>query len=234
MPTKLKKTVPRSKLPSDPTLIKVQGALKQNVDFFLTNIGEIIKKYTESLAKATPQTVGAVMIKSNPESSGEVEGVEDKEAVYVTFPDNSYLVQQLQNIKKEAYELSTTYDGVYDWIVLNLPDLKEEDSTGLEVMNAVMEQISSLNEAVRAIYKLETKYFSERSEMEKAILKMPECKTLQLALMVNDEDTWVELGKAWRVMIRSCLILYTMLSKNMARLTDPTSKASAASRAYYQ
>lgn len=146
---------------------------------------------------------------------------ENEEEIHVVFPNNTELRKQLHFLKREAYELSVTFDGIHDWIALNIPDMKDEDNTGVEVMGAVIEQCSTLNDAIRGVYGLELKYLSERGEIEKAMLKCPESVSLKLQLEVSDGDTWDELERGWRILTRSCLILYSVLSKNMQKLREP-------------
>lgn len=141
--------------------------------------------------------------------------------VEVKFPDNTNIVTQLRLLKREAYELGATMDGIHDWIALNVPDIKEDENEGVEVMGAVIEQVSSLTETVRAVYSVESGYLEGRADLEKAMLKNPESKTMMLALEAHDCDTWDEIDRGFRTMIRVSLLLYTVLSRNMKVLSMP-------------
>jgi hypothetical protein len=152
-----------------------------------------------------------------------VNETEEEDVLEVEFPDNEELCKQLKSLKREAYELSTTFDGISDWIDLNAPDKEKgaEDSVGAEVQDAVIEQIGSLNEAVKGVYDLEFKYLSDRTDLETQVLKAPQVRSLQLQLEIGDADMWDEVERSWRAMIRVCLILYSVLTKNMTRLKNP-------------
>lgn len=143
------------------------------------------------------------------------------EEVVVEFPNNAALLRQLRFLKKEAWEFNRVFEGIHDWIALNIPDMKEEDNVGVEVMGAVIEQLNSLNSGVRGVYNEESKYIGERADYEKALLKCPECATVKLQLEVGDAEEWDAIESAWRTLIRCCLILHSVLSKNMKKLRDP-------------
>ena len=157
-----------------------------------------------------------------------VNETEEADVLEVEFPDNEELCKQLKSLKREAYELSTTFDGISDWIDLNAPDKEKgaEDSVGAEVQDAVIEQIGSLNEAVKGVYDLELKYLSDRTDLESQVLKAPQVRSLQLQLEIGDADMWDEVERSWRAMIRVCLILYSVLTKNMSRLKNPDGQKS--------
>ena len=48
----------------------------------------------------------------------------------------------------------------------------------------------------------------------------------QLQLEIGDADMWDEVERSWRAMIRVCLILYSVLTKNMSRLKNPDGQKS--------
>ena len=148
------------------------------------------------------------------------------DAPAVKIPDNKELLQQLRILKREAYELGTTFDGIHDWIALNVPDLKDDDNTGIEVMDAVMEQVTSLNDAVREVYSIEGKYMEDRSENECTVMKYPDAGSIRLVLEVADRDLWDDIERGWRILIRTSLILYTVLSRNMEKLKNPRQQRS--------
>jgi hypothetical protein len=152
---------------------------------------------------------------------------DDEEVVEVEFPENEELKKQLKMLKKEAYELSTTLEGIMDWIDLLAPDKDktQEDSTGAEVQDAVSEQISSLADSTKSAYDLEGKYLNERGEIEAAILGMPQVKSMVLQLEVYDADAWDEIERSWKMLLRVCLIAYSVVFKNMKRLKNPLSKS---------
>ena len=149
--------------------------------------------------------------------------------IEVKFPDNTEIVKQLRQLKRESYELGATMDGIHDWIALNVPDMKDDENDGVEVMGAVIEQVTSLTDTVRSVYAAESKYLEERAELEKSMLKLPESETMKLAIKSHDADTWDEVDRGWRTLIRVCLLLYSILSKNMAMLKEPRKKSTTSS-----
>ena len=137
------------------------------------------------------------------------------------FPDNALLLEQLKLLKKEAYALGTTFDGIHDWIALSIPDYKEEDNVNVEIMGAVIQQVGNLQETVRDVYATELKYLEERADLEKSLLKVPDSDTIARQLELQELDTWDDVERGWRGMIRVSLILFSMLSKNMKALREP-------------
>jgi hypothetical protein len=182
-------------------------------------------------APAVPAATGAATAAATSEEAASPKGGADKtkkkkkepkvRIVEVNFPSNEDLLGNLRTLKRESYELATTMDGIHDWIALNVPDIKEDDNSGVEVMSAVIEQVSSLTDTVRGVYGLEQKYLEERSECEKRRLKYPESKMVELQLQTQDTDTWDDLDRGWRTLIRVCLVLYAVLAKNMTALKEP-------------
>jgi hypothetical protein len=148
-------------------------------------------------------------------------------AITIVFPDNTMLVREFKAMKTEADNLSTTFDGIHDWIALNVPDVKEEDNAGVEVMGAVISQVSNLSESIRDIYNADLKYLEERGDLEKRLLKYPTVEGVKRQLLLHDEDAWDELERGWRSMIRLVVILYSVLNKNMAKLLEPRVQRSA-------
>ena len=187
---------------------------------------------TASAPAAAPASPKADPAASSPKEATaapavvEAEAVEE-ETIEIVFPDNTPLLEQLGLLKRESYALSTTFDGIHDWIALNVPDMQKDESAGVQVMGAVIEQLSSLNEAVRGVYALELKYLGDRSDLEQALLKLPQSETLKLSLEVTDNDMWDDVERGWRTLIRVCLIAYSVLAKNMPRLRDPQGGAAA-------
>eukprot|EP00658_Telonema_sp_P-2_P006491 TRINITY_DN12458_c0_g1_i1.p2 TRINITY_DN12458_c0_g1~~TRINITY_DN12458_c0_g1_i1.p2 ORF type:complete len:101 (-),score=31.21 TRINITY_DN12458_c0_g1_i1:221-523(-) len=100
-------------------------------------------------------------------------------------------------------------------------------------MLAVVEQVSSLSQTLASVRSMEQKYYTERAQLEKAVLKVPESRMLQLELLTSEEGWWIEAERAWRVLIRCSLLAYTMLARNMDRLKEPAGKSSSAAL-YYQ
>jgi hypothetical protein len=186
-----------------------------------------VDKKTDDASAATavatassPKTTGSPKIGSKKDLTKKIRIVE------VKFPDNTEIVKQLRLLKRESYELGATMDGIHDWIALNVPDIKDDENDGVEVMGAVIEQVTSLADTVRSVYSAEAKYLEERAELEKSMLKLPESETMKLAIKSHDGDTWDEIDRGWRTLIRVCLLLYSILSKNMAMLKEPRKQTS--------
>jgi len=141
------------------------------------------------------------------------------------LPDNSDLLAEMKILKGEAYELSTIFDGMHDWVALNIPDIKEEDNAGVEIQGAVLEQTEELASVLRNVYSLELKYLADRSELETTLLKYPKALSLPRAISVIDCNAWDDIERSWRTMIRICILVYALFQKNMSRLKEPRTKA---------
>jgi len=244
----------------DPVVDTVRDLFEQNVQYFLDNIGTYVDKYQSfqdaatALIEAQPKIAAAVHSKAAAGTSAfdkAAEGSEetatatktvviggkvtinataDDTVVEVEFPDNADLKQQLKQLKREAYEMSTTLEGIVDWIDLNAPDkVKGQEDAGAEIQGAVSEQISSLASAVNDVYELELKYLGERAELETTLLALPEVKSIALSMEIHDAETWDTVERSWKVMVRVCLIAYSVVSKNLSRLKQPVATRSSAS-----
>lgn len=137
------------------------------------------------------------------------------------FPDNALLLSHLATLKREAYELGTTFDGIHDWIALNIPDMKEADGVGVEIMDAVMEQVTSLSDSLRSVYELELKYVDDRSEMEVSASKYSDSPSHLARIVCHDSEAWDDIERGWRTLARASILLHTVLAKNMKKLRDP-------------
>lgn len=272
---KSKKTISSSDHKVEEPIQIIGKRLEERVDFFMSNIDAIVRKYRNyqscavlptdlgcisvtpeettaptTTEAATPAAAAAGQKRARSEDATTAGGdnavvppttttIDTKKKpsntyyVTVTFPDNRRVIKQLQLLKTEAYELVALFDSVHDWISISIPELNSEDIPGAPVMLAVVEQVSSLSQTLASVRSMEQKYYTERAQLEKAVLKVPESRMLQLELLTSEEGWWIEAERAWRVLIRCSLLAYTMLARNMDRLKEPAGKSSSAAL-YYQ
>ena len=169
---------------------------------------------TTTTVAEVPNTVDVVAV-ADETSADEVP------IIALEFPNNTALLCELELIKKEAYEIASVLDAVTDWIALSIPEMKADNSNNVDVMGAVLEQISSLLDAVRSVYVLGKKYLAERAELEKGLLKVPICTGLALAVGIKDSDTWDDVERSWKALLRVSLIGHSILLKNMDQLKHP-------------
>lgn len=154
--------------------------------------------------------------------------------IQLKWDSNEAVVKQLQILRQAAMKLVQNLDSITDWLALNMPDLNEENSAMAEVLGAVLEQVTSFVESARSIVGFPKKYLEERAAIEKELLKLPESKALQMQLELNDAETWDEMEKSWRALIRVCLIARSVVVKNLGSLQQKTeSGASSAAAVYY-
>ena len=161
------------------------------------------------------------------DDSDEEEDDEDaavgEDAPEIVLPDNRLLLTQLHTIKREAYALNTTFNGIHDWVAFNIPTDPSEGATA-EVMAAVMAQTLALSEALTSIYEMESRYLAERLGAETGAQRHPDCYSMQDAMLSNEVETWDELKRAWWTMQRVTMIEHTVLAKNMKILTRGVSR----------
>jgi hypothetical protein len=132
------------------------------------------------------------------------------------------LLAQLRILKIESRGLIKTFEQIHDWVALNVPTLGDESSgPGVEVMGVVISNVSDLTGVIKAVYGLEAKYLDDRVAIEAKIARYPECPSYERALAVNDHNSWDEVEKAWRSIIRACLLVHSLLAKNMKILMNP-------------
>lgn len=132
------------------------------------------------------------------------------------------LLAQLRSLKIESRGLIRTFDQMHDWIALNIPTMTtDEDNGGVEVMGVVISNIVDMTSVIRQVYSLESKYLSDRVEIEAAAARYPECPSYERQLLVLDSNTWDDVEKGWRSIIRACLLIHSVLAKNMKVLYEP-------------
>lgn len=141
----------------------------------------------------------------------------------VFIPDNTVLLTQLRSLKKEAYELGTTLEGIRDWIAINIPmlDAGIADQVGLTVMTGVMEAATEQSGAVRGVYDLEMGYLEARAEVEITMERYPDSATRSREMIALEVTTWDGVRDGWRQLNRSAILTYEKVRKNFSRLRTP-------------
>ena len=139
------------------------------------------------------------------------------------IPDNTVLLTQLRSLKKEAYELGTTLEGIRDWIAINIPmlDAGIADQVGLTVMTGVMEAATEQSGAVRGVYDLEMGYLEARAEVEITMERYPDSATRSREMIALEVTTWDGVRDGWRQLNRSAILTYEKVRKNFSRLRTP-------------
>ncbi|CUE71296.1 Hypothetical protein, putative [Bodo saltans] len=192
---------------------------------------------TEGLVRAVADAVGAeadvstCAIKASDE--GQSEELAPHYVVELYFDSNKAIVEEIQYLRKAAMDLAVDLDNVTDWLALSMPNLNEENSVVSEILGGVLEQVASFVETVRAIVAFPKKYHESRTAVEKELLKLPESKALQMQLELQDAETWDEVQKSWKVLIRVCLITHSVLKKNLPALEEAGSEVSTAAASVY-
>lgn len=152
-----------------------------------------------------------------------------RKAFQDALPDNSLLLKQLQTLKVEARSLSLCFERVHDWIALNLPEMAQEDNAQALIMGTMLGQVMNVLTSVKSIYELEGKYLVDRALSEQKLYRImrrgPSVSTVSAVAMLHSDErmAWEDCHKAWRTLVRSTLLLHSMLSKNMERLRSPRS-----------
>lgn len=191
---------------------------------------------TEGLVRAVADAVGAEADVSTCQIKASDEPQADIEPHYIVelyFDSNKAIVEEIQYLRKAAMDLAVDLDNVTDWLALSMPNLNEENSVVSEILGGVLEQVASFVETVRVIVAFPKKYHEARTAVEKELLKLPESKALQMQLELQDAETWDEVHKSWKVLIRVCLITHSVLKKNLPALEEADSEVSAAAASVY-
>jgi hypothetical protein len=131
------------------------------------------------------------------------------------------LLAQLRILKIEARALIKTFDQIHDWIALNVPTMGEDMPAGVEVMGVIISNISDMTGVIKQVFSQEAKYLSDRLEVEAKVARYPDCPSFERSMVVLDSNTWDEVEKGWRSIIRACLLIHSLLAKNMKILVDP-------------
>ena len=171
-----------------------------------------------------PESMSPLALAASPMKAGKPkDGGEFPPAPLVLPPVESKdkLLAQLRTLKIESRGLIRTFDQIHDWIALNVPTLQEDLPAGVEVMGVIIGNVGDMASVIKTVYGLEAKYLTDRIEMETKAARYTECPSYQQALTVLDSNTWDEVEKGWRSIIRACLLIHSLLAKNMKLLTDP-------------
>jgi hypothetical protein len=158
-------------------------------------------------------------------TEAEAQADADAAALEAEFPDNTALTAQLRLLKRESYALETTFNGIHDWTALNVVTTDDEEGPVSQALEAVMEQTASLTESLRSTYDLYSTYLAARFGLEHDAAKYPDCYSYRDSLLMLEVNTWDELRQAWRVLLRTTMILHTFLAKNMKLLTKRSLKS---------
>ena len=155
------------------------------------------------------------------------------EEVSVSFPNNDVLRKEHALLKEESFELEITMDGICDWLNLSIPDLKEDDTDGVDVIQAVLASAEAHATAVNTCSKCERAYLEERAEFELEMIKYPHSASTRQQIVMHDIDAWDDVERGWRTLIRTSLILHATLMKNMETLLDPRKESERSNAIYY-
>jgi hypothetical protein len=170
-----------------------------------------------SFAAAATATAEASGAAAAPSSPGGASTKSDD-----VIPDHTELLKQLRVLKGEARTLMKVLDQIHDWIALNVPAIGgDEEDSGVEVLGVVLQNVEDTTEALGEVYGMESKYLSDRAELEATYAHRPDCPSVQRTFKVLNSDAWDELERGWRAMIRGSLLLHSTLAKNMKILREP-------------
>jgi len=137
------------------------------------------------------------------------------------FPENSIVLDNLLLLKAAAYDLMVSFDGIQDWIMSRVPELKDEDNAGVEVQETVIQQVQQFQRAVKGVYMEEMEYLKARGEMESSALKHPDTVSWRRAIALLDQEAWDDMELSWRVLLRTIMLCHAILMKNMQKLKEP-------------
>jgi hypothetical protein len=139
------------------------------------------------------------------------------------------LLSQIRILKTEARQLWHTFERIHDWVALNIPQIGDENAgPGVEVMGMVISELEEMMNTAKVIYMLEMKYLGDRADLELRIAKYTATDNARRALEVYDANSWDDVEKGYRSLMRATLIAHSTLSKNMKRLKQPMREMSAA------
>lgn len=173
------------------------------------------------------------MYEDSDASSG-IDVAEDCEAPEIDFPDNSPLIQAYAALKKECYDLNITFQGVHDWIALNIQSASDDTEREQEVSESITGQIQEMQEQIGQIYDMLGGYLEGRVEMELAVSNYPHVTSYAQALLCADDDAWIEVERSWRELIRATLFIYYMVANNLESLSTIASPSGRGAHSIYQ
>jgi hypothetical protein len=161
------------------------------------------------ITAAAPKTTEGTLVKR------------DLTTALVLPPTESVLLQQLRILKAECHSLNILFKQIHTWLSLSLRPFDDEDADHNQACSIILGNLPGMMETTKSVYDLETKYLETKYELEIRQLRHPACPSLKKGFEVLVGNTWDDVEKGWRMMIRSCLLLHALLSKNMKSLRDP-------------
>eukprot|EP01062_Namystynia_karyoxenos_P045432 TRINITY_DN3372_c0_g2_i1.p1 TRINITY_DN3372_c0_g2~~TRINITY_DN3372_c0_g2_i1.p1 ORF type:complete len:315 (+),score=131.19 TRINITY_DN3372_c0_g2_i1:92-946(+) len=141
-------------------------------------------------------------------------------------PIDDLLVEQLQILTNEAYELRTVLRGIDDWLELQEPAVKKQQdpefSVALEIQRAVRYEVIQDVKIVGELYGYETVFLAQHARYVSEYYKQPYAASYWWKLIdAEQRKFWDELERAWRQMIRVVLMTMKELANNHAQLSQP-------------
>ncbi|KNH09518.1 proteasome activator complex subunit 3 [Perkinsela sp. CCAP 1560/4] len=139
------------------------------------------------------------------------------------FPDNNAIIESLSLLRSKAHDLVAIFDCIQDWILAHIPQIKEEDNSGVEVQETVVTQIAGYYKVVKGIYSEEMEYLARRAELETSYLKQPASDSWMRAIVLHDIQEWDDIENCWRALIRVIMLGQNLLMRNIEKLKEPRS-----------
>ena len=183
------------------------------------------KEPESPLLKRNPSTAGSPVAPMAPATLPSASKQPSATAIGEPKPapgnNEAVLLTQLQILRSEARSLFILFKQINAWLSLSLRPFEEEDTDHNQACQVILGNLPGMMETTKAIYDVESKYLESKFDLEVRQLRHPDCESINVAFKVLDGTTWDEIEKGWRMMIRSCLLLHALISKNMKSLKDP-------------
>lgn len=136
-------------------------------------------------------------------------------------PSEAILMRQIRILKAESRSLYILFKQINTWLSLSVRPFDDEDNDHNQASQIILGNIPGMLEGTKSVYDMETKYLEAKYELELKSIRHPACESVAKGFQVLESTTWDEIEKGWRMMIRSCLLLHSLISKNMKSLRDP-------------
>jgi len=117
-------------------------------------------------------------------------------------------------------------------ISLRIPKMEDGNNFGVGVQEEALGVLESAVDLAMDYYDKLTKYFQLRAKLVSKILKWPYVEDYRDAVRELDEKQGVTLRTTARELRQTYLILWDLITKNMAKLKNPRNQSSARSFVY--
>lgn len=136
-------------------------------------------------------------------------------------PCNQRIVELVDKIRPELVESVERLNTVKMWVQLNVPKMGAGDNFGVDVQEAIIQELARAEETGFSVLENLTKYFVMRAKLVSRLIKYPTLDDLRQSVVELDGKEFQNLRLSCLDIRNNFLVLNDMVNKNRERLTKP-------------